>query len=148
MTIEAHDQALTLHLLCHIPAHEPREGDKHYHLFNAAKRRMRKAGLLVCAIHGCTYPGPIELHHAKIEYSLAGGIDIARFSEMYGLHLDDESFTEYVESEGNLEPLCPVHHRTHFGIHAIPEPLWQALRVWRADMAPPVENLAGSAAVA
>ena len=137
---DAHDQRLTLHLLCHIPAHEPRESDPHYHLFNAAKQRLKKAGLMKCAIPDCKFPGPLELHHEKIEYSLQGGVDIDKFNELYGLHLDgDEAFRQYIESEGNLEILCAVHHRTHMGIHSLPGPLWGAIRVWKSGLQPPAE---------
>jgi hypothetical protein len=137
----AHDQSLTLRLLCHIPEHEPRKGDPHYAVFNATKRRMRAAGLLRCAIAGCTYPGPIELNHSKIEFSLQGGVDLGTFDDVWGLALTAEEFADYIEGPGNLEPLCPVHHRTHLGVHALPEPFWQAVRVWRADMAPPAEHV-------
>lgn len=135
----AHDQKNTIHLLEHIPEHEPREGDPHYKIFNETKARMKKMGLLKCAIDGCTYPGPIELHHNKIEFSLQGGVDLDKFNKFYGLHLTDEEFADYIEGPGNLEPLCPVHHRTKLGVHELPEPFWQAVRVWKADMAPPAE---------
>lgn len=137
---EAHDQKNTVHLLEHIPEHEPRDGDPHYKLFNQAKARMKKLGLLKCAIAGCNYPGPIELHHSKIEFSLQEGVDLTKFNEYYGLHLaNDEEFAQYIEQEGNLEPLCSVHHRTKLGVHELPEPFWQAIRVWKGDMEPPVE---------
>ncbi len=136
---DAHDQRTTIHLLEHIPQHEPRQSDPHYHLFNEAKRRMRAAGLLKCAIAGCTYPGPIELHHSKIEFSLQGGVDLDKFNRFYGLHLGSTAFADYIEGEGNLEPLCPTHHRTRLGVHELPEPFWQAIRVWRATLQPPAE---------
>lgn len=140
MTTEAHDQKDTIHLIEHVPEHEPRKGDPHYHLFNQAKARMKKLGLLKCAIDGCTYPGPIELHHNKVEFSLQSGVDLDKFNRYYGLHLaNDEEFRDYIESEGNLEPLCSVHHRTHLGVHRLPEPFWQAIRVWKGDMKPPAE---------
>lgn len=31
--------------------------------------------------------------------------------------------------------------RTHLGVHALPGPLWAAIRVWKADMAPPAEAI-------
>lgn len=140
---DAHDQKVTIHLMTHVPEHSPREEDPHYHLFNAAKRRMHKMGLLKCAIAGCVYGGTIELHHSKIEFSLQGGVDLNKFNTYYGLHLEsDEEFREYIESEGNLEPLCAVHHRTLIGVHRLPEPFWVAVRVWKEGMAPPAETIA------
>lgn len=135
----AHDQKLTVHILCHIPEHEPRESDPHYAAFRNARTRMAAAGLLVCAVPSCKYPGPIELHHQLIEFSMQGGVDVAKFDEVYGLHLDAVSFADFVNSPGNLEPLCAVHHRTHLGIHAIPGPLWDAIRVWKDDLPPAAE---------
>lgn len=140
---DAHEQRTTIHLLCHYPAHDPRATDSHYHLFDAVKRRLKEEGLLKCAIDGCSFPGPIELHHDKIEYAMQGGVDLDKFNRLYGLHLDDASFKDYIESEGNLEPLCPVHHRTHMGVHALPAPLWQAVRVWKAQLPPPAEVVTG-----
>ena len=137
---DAHDQTTTIHLLEHIPAHEPRETDPHYALFNQAKARMKKLGLMKCALAGCTFPGPMELHHDKIEFSLQGGVDLAEFNRAYGLHLaDDEAFRSYIEGPGNLECLCSVHHRTRLGVHELPAPFWNALRVWKADLPPPAE---------
>lgn len=137
MTTPAHEQALNLHLVLFYPPHEPRRSDPHYKFFNAAKRRMKAKGLLRCAIPGCTFPGPIELHHAKVEFALQNGVDLALFNEEYGLHLDDEGFLRYIEEEGNLEPLCPTHHRGALGVHCQPEPQWVALRVWQKGLPPP-----------
>lgn len=140
---DAHDQKETLNILCHIPQHEPRSHDPNYHLFNEAKRRIKAAGLYKCAIDACPYPNEqLELHHSKIEFSLQGGVDIDKFNKLYGLHIaDEEEFKQFIEQEGNLEVLCAVHHRTHLGVHALPEPFWNAVRVWKADMAPPAEHI-------
>lgn len=139
----AHDQSQTLHLIEHVPPHEPRSSDPHYAIFNQAKARMKRLGLLVCAIPGCTYTGPIELHHDKVEYAFQAGVDLDKFNEAYGLHLtDDEAFRAYIEGPGNLEPLCAVHHRCSEGIHALPGPLWGLLRVWRDGVDVPAEHVA------
>jgi hypothetical protein len=140
MTTEAHDQALTLHILTHVPAHEPRETDPHYHLFEAAKRRMKAAGLYKCAIADDYCGGPLELHHSHIEFSQQGGMDLDKVNQQLGLHLaDDEAFAEWIESPGNLEVLCAVHHRTYYGVHVIPGPLWEPLRYRKAGMLPAAE---------
>ena len=138
--VAPHDQGGSARWIAHVPAHEPREGDPHYRLFHAAKERMRRLGLLKCAIPNCTFPGPIELHHTHVEFSLAAGVDLELAAKAFGHHFEsDDDFAEWVESPGNLEALCPVHHRTHLGVHVLPGPLWEPLRVWRADMAPPAE---------
>ena len=137
---DAHVQHLTLHLIESVPAHEPRATDPYYKVFAESKARIRKLGLLVCVIPGCQYPGPIELHHDKVEFAFQAGVDLDLFNDAYGLHLtNDDEFRTYIETPGNLEPLCAMHHRTHLGIHAMPGPLWGLIRVWRADIAPPAE---------
>jgi hypothetical protein len=132
----AHTQKMTVHLLWHVTEHGPR-GAK----FEAAKRRMKQLGLVKCAIQGCDTGAPIEYHHSKIENSLVAGVDLRKFNREYGLHLSDAEFVEYIQSPGNLEALCSVHHRTQLGIHAIPEPGWAAIRVWKDKLAPPVEHV-------
>src|SRR2546430_14838838 len=103
---EAHDQRLTLHLVTHVPAHEPREDDPHYHLFEQVKARMKRQGLWKCVIADEYCSGNVELHHSHIEFSQAAGIDLDRVNQALGLHLtDDEDFQKWVESPGNLEAL-------------------------------------------
>lgn len=139
-TTPAHNQPDTLHLVLFYPAHEPRKSDPNYRYFREAKTRMKKAGLLKCVVPGCGFPGPIELHHARVEFALQNGIDLQEFNTLYGLHLSDQEFLVYIESEGNLEPLCPTHHRGALGVHSMPEPQWVALRVWQKDLPPPAKK--------
>jgi hypothetical protein len=137
---EAHDQRLTLHLVTHVPAHEPREDDPHYHLFEQVKARMKRQGLWQCVINDDYCGGNVELHHAHIEYSQANSADLDKVNQALGLHLDsDEDFQRWIESPGNLEPLCEVHHRTHFGVHVIPGPLWEPLRYRKYNARPAAE---------
>lgn len=134
----AHDQRLTIHLVEHIPPHGPRGPH-----FEAAKKRMKELGLTKCCVPDCDTGAPIEYHHSIIEHAWQGGVDVDKLNQAYGLHLTDAEFVDWVEGPGNLEPLCTVHHRTQLGIHALPEPLWNAVRVWKADMQPPAEHVAG-----
>lgn len=136
----AHDQMQTLHILSHVPEHAPREGDPHYHLFEQMKARMKRQGLLKCAINDDLCSGPIEVHHSVVEFSQISATDPEKIAKAYGLHFEsDEDFATWCEGPGNAEPLCVAHHRTHFGIHVMPEPLWQALRFRRAGSAPAAE---------
>lgn len=137
---EAHDQRMTVHILTHVPEHQPREDDPHYHLFNQAKARMKRQGLWKCAINDDYCGGNIELHHSHIEFSQVGSSDLKRVNEAFGLHLEkDDDFQSWIESPGNLEPLCEVHHRTHYGVHVIPGPLWEPLRYRKANAKPSAE---------
>jgi hypothetical protein len=137
---EAHDQRMTVHILTHVPEHQPREDDPHYHLFNQAKARMKRQGLWKCAINDDYCGGNIELHHSHIEFSQVGSEDLKRVNEAFGLHLEkDDEFQAWIESPGNLEALCEVHHRTHYGVHVLPGPLWEPLRYRKANAKPAAE---------
>lgn len=125
----AHQQALTLHMLTHIPSHHPREDDPHYHLFEQAKERLKRQGLWKCVIDDELCDGQPELHHTHVEFSQINQVDPKAIEKHLGLHFEtDEDFQEWVESPGNLEVLCTNHHRAHYGIHVIPGPLWEAVR--------------------
>jgi hypothetical protein len=129
---KAHQEEVTVRFIERWPDHEPREQDPHYALFNAAKRRMKRQGLLKCAVASSYHWGPIELHHDKVEFAHINDVDVGKFNALYGLHLDDEGFRVFVEQEGNLEPLCQLHHRGQEGVHSLPEPQWRVLRVARS----------------
>jgi len=125
----AHDQMMTVHIETHVPDHAPREDDPHYHLFEQAKARLKRQGLWKCIIADDLCGGEPELHHTYIEFSQINEVDPKKVQESLGLHFDsDEDFQKWAESPGNLEVLCANHHRTHYGIHVIPGPLWEALR--------------------
>jgi hypothetical protein len=125
----AHDQMMTVHIETHVPDHAPREDDPHYHLFEQAKARLKRQNLWKCIIADELCGGEPELHHTYIEFSQINEVDPKKVQESLGLHFDnDEDFQKWAESPGNLEVLCANHHRTHYGIHVIPGPLWEALR--------------------
>lgn len=139
----AHDQLLTLHIRQHVEEHAPREHDPHYHLFETAKRRLKEQGLWKCVINDELCSGEPELHHSVIEFSEANAVDPEKVGRALGLHFDsDEAFQEWIESPGNLEVLCEAHHRRGYGIHVLPEPLWQAVRFKRADVQAPAAFVA------
>jgi hypothetical protein len=101
---------------------------------------MKRQGLWRCAINDDYCGGNIELHHSHIEFSQVGSSDLDKVNHAFGLHLDDDNeFQEWIESPGNLEPLCEVHHRTHYGVHVIPGPLWEPLRYRKAQAKPSAE---------
>lgn len=131
---------MTLHLLAHIPEHAPRESDPHYRLFEQAKARLKRQGLFKCVIGDDLCSGPVELHHSWIEFSQINEVDPDKVAKALGLHFeDDEDFESWCQSPDNLEPLCAAHHRTHYGIHVVPGPLWNAVRFRKAGTPAPVE---------
>lgn len=138
--VHAHEQLLTLHLRQHIEAHAPRAEDPHYHLFEQAKRRLKAAGLWRCVVDDELCGGQPELHHSHVEFSEANAVDPHKLERALGLHFeDDEAFQQWIESPGNLEVLCTEHHRSRYGVHVLPEPLWQAVRYHREGLAAPAE---------
>ena len=132
---DAHEAPVTIRLIERWPAHEPRERDPHYKAFHAAKARMKKAGLLKCNVDSAYHVGVIELHHALVEFAHVNDVDLDKFNHMYGLNLTDEQFKEFVEGapgpngENALEPLCTLHHRGQEGIHSLPGPDFNVMRV-------------------
>ena len=133
---------MNLHLAISIPAHEPRESDPHYHLFHQAKARIKKQGLWQCIINDDLCSGQPELHHSHIEFSQVNNMDPIKVEKAFGVHFEtDEDFQKWIESPGNLEVLCMAHHRTRFGIHEIPAPLWETFRYRKTETAPAAEVL-------
>jgi len=129
---------MTLHVVASIPEHAPREGDPYYNLFEDAKRRLKRQRLWQCILSDNYCAGVPELHHAHIEFSQVDASDFGKVNQALGLHLaDDREFRAWVESPGNLEVLCSAHHRTAFGIHVIPGPLWEPMRYRKAGLQPP-----------
>ena len=140
--VAAHDQMMTLHLLDHVQEHDRRDGDPHYHLFEAAKRRIKAAGKWKCVIDDELCGGQPELHHSWVEFSQIPATDSHKVEQALGLHFEtDEDFQNWLESEGNLEVLCSNHHRTRYGIHVLPEPLWKAVRLKKSTAEAPAEFL-------
>jgi hypothetical protein len=141
----AHDQAMTLHVLSHIPDHQPREDDPHYHLFELAKARLKRQKMWKCMIDDDLCEGQPELHHTYVEFSQINQVDPKDIEKALGLHFDtDEDFQVWVESPGNLEVLCVNHHRAHYGIHVIPGPLWEALRFHKNGSEAPAEFISAA----
>lgn len=136
--VPAHDQLLTLHIRQHVEAHEPREQDPHYRLFEQLKARLKRQGLWRCVIADELCGGVPELHHSYVEFSEITSVDPDKIAQSLGLHfLTDEDFQRWVESPGNTEVLCTHHHRAGYGIHQLPEPLWQAVRFHREGLPSP-----------
>lgn len=140
--VAAHEQMETLHIMQRVEAHDRRENDSHYGLFEAVKRRLKRQGLWKCVINDDLCSDDAELHHSNVEYSEISSTDPDKVARFLGLHFEsDEDFQQFIESPGNLEVLCSNHHRTRYGVHVLPEPLWKAVRFKRAGIPAPAEHL-------
>lgn len=136
--VPAHEQAMTLHVVASVPEHEPRDGDPHYKLFEQAKARLKRQGLWKCVLSDHYCAGVPELHHSHLEFSQVNASDFHKVNQALGLHLeDDDEFAAWCESPGNLEVLCSAHHRTAYGVHVLPGPLWEPMRFRKAGLEPP-----------
>jgi len=137
---DAHDQNMTLHILAHIPEHDPRESDPNYKYFLQAKKKIKTAGLWKCVINDDLCGGEPELHHTHVEFSQIPNADIKKIEAYFGLNFkDDAEFQQWLESPGNLEVLCTNHHRTHYGIHTLPHALWETMRFRKNGTLPAAE---------
>ena len=138
---EAHSTTEHLTLLQTFPAHEPRESDPHYHVFNETRARLKKLGALKCWIGNadCSLDYPIELHHSTVEFALCNIVDVEHFRKLYPEFqiASDEAFLEWIEGEGNLLPLCKMHHVGILGIHTIHYPGWLVQRFMKAGVDAP-----------
>jgi hypothetical protein len=136
--VPAHHQKETIHIVTSVEAHNDRKGDPFYHLFEAARARLRQLDLLHCVLNDAYCAGGPELHHSHVEFSQIPASDYTLVNAYLGLHIkSDDEFQQWAESPGNLEVLCVMHHRTAFGIHVIPGPLWEPMRYRKAGIEPP-----------
>jgi hypothetical protein len=144
--VAAHDQAATHHYTMHYPPHPARTSDPHYVDFNHYHRAHGPTARCAIALHfepdgspapvlgghggnahrlvgdgeqiaGCDIAGPIELHHAHVEFSLQQGVDLAALEKDYPGISDPDHVGAWVESAENFEWLCAFHHRGHGGAH-------------------------------
>jgi hypothetical protein len=137
----AHDQATTHRYVMHYPEHPARTDDPHYVDFNHYHRLHGPDARCTIAlqfddgtpparqpdaphrlwgvgeVRASCDPGPMELHHARIEFSLQSGVDLAALEKDYPGISDPLAVGAWVESEANFEWLCPFHHRGHGGAH-------------------------------
>lgn len=112
----------------------------------------------------------LEAHHEEIEFSLSNAVDVEHwfqastddvndafkhvYSDLDGFlsrhpELDptnhEDVFAAYVESEGNLQQLCDVCHRSkEQGVHHIPGPEWRPMAIWRQDLPAHVQGAAAA----
>jgi hypothetical protein len=146
--IPAHIQRTTIRIEEMVPYHPTRTDDPYYHIFNQQRNRMKKLGLLICAVCGAKDgEKEIEVHHTEVEFSMSEGIDVAKFAALHpDLNItDDATFQAFVEGEHNLTPLCVEHHTGMHGIHVLPYPFWNLQKYWKTDLGDPAHAIQGDA---
>ena len=126
---EAHTGAQLHKYLLHFPPHPARADDPHYTDFNAYHRKYHDTA--VCFVGAkigkahCS-DGPLELHHAHVEFSLQNGVDLAALESDYPGISDPDKVGVWIESDQNFRWLCPYHHRGAAGAHTAAHADWEA----------------------
>lgn len=132
----AHSQSQHISLLRHYPEHEPRKSDPHYAQFEQVRARLIAQGLFHCVVGNEDCAGQMQLHHSSVEFAYINAIDVESLDRVLGLNLNDASFQDWVESPGNLEPLCQTHHVGILGVHLIPTADWDVVRAHKSGALP------------
>lgn len=131
--VAAHEQASTHRYVMHYPAHAPRVGDPHYGAFEAFRRHHLASA--VCFVgeragRGLCSDGPLELHHAVLEFATANAADAAALHRDFpeiSEHATAEEIAAWLESSpGEFRWLCQFHHRGHGGAHTASHADWTA----------------------
>jgi len=146
--VAAHSAAQGHKYVMHFPAHPARKGDPHYVDFNAYHRKHHDTA--TCYVGDrigydeCS-DGPLELHHAHIEFSLQNGVDLAALEVDYPGISNPDEVGVWIESEQNFRWLCAFHHRGHAGAHTASHADWEAGQYMRglfgsSDPAPTTET--------
>ncbi|MDH6141167.1 hypothetical protein P3T35_003180 [Kitasatospora sp. GP30] len=131
--VAAHDQAATHRYVMHYPAHAPRAGDPHYAAFEAFRRHHRDGARCFVgerAGHDACADGPLELHHAVLEFATANAADPEALHRDFPEIAEDataEEVAAWLESSpGEFRWLCAFHHRGHGGAHTASHADWSA----------------------
>jgi hypothetical protein len=139
---DAHDQAETHHYTVHYPPHPARTDDPHYVDCNHFHKQFGRGARCRIGLQfddatsptrqtdkphrligtgevnaACDVAGPIELHHAHVEFSLQQGIDLSALEKDYPGISNPNDLGAWVETGANFEWLCVFHHRGHGGAH-------------------------------
>jgi hypothetical protein len=137
--VPAHTEVVHLIFQQYIPSHGSRAGDPHYAVFEAARKRLKAAGKLICWRCGSTTN--IQIHHRLVEWCSANGVSFEKFYHRYPELMTEctqEAFENAIESEGGTLPLCQkCHTGKGTGIHYVPEPIWYLGCYWKDGIPPP-----------
>lgn len=127
--VAAHSAAQSHKYVMHFPAHPARKDDPHYADFNAYHRKYGPTATCYIGdrigVDHCS-DGPMELHHAVIEFSLQNGVDLKALEVDYPGISNADEVGVWIESEQNFRWLCPYHHRGQAGAHTAAHADWTA----------------------
>lgn len=129
MTTPAHDQKITKHYLVHYPEHLPRKDDPHYIDFEHYRKATYKTAKCALGLARGDFSecdGPLELHHAHVEFALQNGVDLKWLERVYPGISKPDQIGAWVESAENLMWLCAKCHRGHGGVHVASASDWEA----------------------
>lgn len=133
---EIHQQKGSTHYVINIPGHNARtESD----IF--VKTRHHLVAELDTPCWVCGSKIDRQVHHFILEYSLQNAVD---WGKVKALHPDfpdwdkidpnDQStFKHFTDHEYNMMVLCGLHHTRSQGIHVLPYPIWNFLKIKKDD---------------
>lgn len=131
--VAAHEQHVSHSYTVHYPDHAPRGDDPHYAAFEAYRRHTKDTA--VCYVgeragHDSCSAGPLELHHAVLEFAVANAADPRAlhrdFPEIAEDATSDEIAAWAESSPGQFRWLCAFHHRGRGGAHTASHADWTA----------------------
>lgn len=137
--VAEHSAAQGHKYLMHFPAHPARKDDPHYADFNAFHRKYHDTATCFIGdrvgVEHCS-DGPLELHHAHIEFSLQNGVDLKALEADYPGISNPDEVGDWIESPANLRWLCAYHHRGAAGAHTAAHADWEASQYVRGLIDP------------
>lgn len=137
--VAAHSGAQSHKYVMHFPAHPAREDDPHYTDFNAYHRKHHDTATCYIGdrvgVEHCS-DGPLELHHAHVEFSLQNGVDLKALEHDYPGISNADEVGAWIESEANFRWLCAYHHRGAAGAHTSAHADWEASQYVRGLITP------------
>jgi hypothetical protein len=137
--VAAHSAAQGHKYVMHFPAHPARKDDPHYADFNAYHRKHHDTATCFIGdrlgVEHCS-DGPLELHHAHVEFSLQNGVDLKALEHDYPGISNPEQVGDWIESEQNFRWLCAYHHRGQAGAHTAAHADWEASQYVRGLLGP------------
>lgn len=120
--VHAHDMVRKLIEVIHYEDHPKRTDSEE---FKAIREEFHKKHAR-CYIDNGFCEGPLEIHHAVIEWAAATEVDWSKVKAEHGF--------DHVDHIKNMLPLCHKHHQSPgFGVHSVTFPAWILQKYMKRD---------------
>jgi hypothetical protein len=133
---EIHQMSDTVRYTVNIPGHNARTESS---VFAATKKHLIDDLDTPCWV--CGSKENREVHHFILEYSLANAVDWNKLKALCPDFPDwdkidpnnPDTFKYFTDHAYNMRILCTLHHRQSQGIHRIPYPIWNFIKIKKDD---------------